>query len=265
MKKTLVALAVFVMAGMAHASNVGEQNTSSANAVAFGLNKNTNVNTNVNNVSTKGTVGNVSATGGASSSTATGGSVSGSGNSMVAVSTKGTVGNVSSTTGEINNASSAVGGSVIVEGTNATDLEIARINAQAARDVASTTQVIKNTPSVSGPALTSSNDTCMGSTSGSANAPGIGIGFGTSWVDNNCRMLKNSRELWNMGMKAASLALMCTDAANKEALELTGFVCPQTAKAEKDAKAAAATSDEKYTDPIVRARLGLKPLSVASK
>lgn len=255
MKKTLVALAVFVMAGMAHAGNVGEQNntgcngagksappcaggaggaasshsTSSANAVAFGLNKNTNVNTNVNNVSTKGTVGNVSAT------------------------------------GEINNASSAVGGSVIVGGTNATDLEIARINAQAARDVASTTQVIKNTPSVSGPALTSSNDTCMGSTSGSANAPGIGIGFGTSWVDNNCRMLKNSRELWNMGMKAASLALMCTDAANKEALELTGFVCPQSAKAEKDAKAAAVTSDEKYTDPIVRARLGLKPLPVASK
>jgi hypothetical protein len=53
-------------------------------------------------------------------------------------------------------------------------------------------------------------------------------------------MLKNSRELWNMGMKAASLALMCTDKANKEALEITGFICPQTAaarKAEDDAKA----------------------------
>lgn len=140
----------------------------------------------------------------------------------------------------------------------------AKITADAMRDVASTTQTIKNTPSVSGPNLTTSNDTCMGSTSGSVNIAGLGVGGGTSWVDNNCKMLKNSRELWNMGMKAASLALMCTDSANKEALELTGFTCPQTAKAEKDAKVAA-TSDEKYTDPIVRARLGLKPLPVASK
>ena len=107
---------------------------------------------------------------------------------------------------------------------------IAIINGETARAVAATTQTIKNTPSVSGPALSSSNDTCMGSTSGSANVPGIGVSFGTSWVDDNCKMLKNSRELWNMGMKAASLALMCTDAANKEALELTGFVCPKRQK-----------------------------------
>ena len=121
-----------------------------------------------------------------------------------------------------------------------TDLQIAAINAQAARDIAATTQTIKNTPSVSGPNLTTSNDTCMGSTSGSLNIAGLGFGGGTSWVDDNCKMLKNSRELWNMGMKAASLALMCTDKANKEALEITGFICPQTAaarKAEDDAKA----------------------------
>jgi hypothetical protein len=79
-------------------------------------------------------------------------------------------------------------------------------------------------------------------------------------------MLKNSRELWNMGMKAASLALMCTNPANKEALELTGFVCPQTEKANKDAAAAAAVkkasveTNQKtgaYTgnDPIVQARM----------
>lgn len=120
------------------------------------------------------------------------------------------------------------------------------------------TQVIKNTPSVSGPALTSSNDTCMGSTSGSANVPGIGIGFGTSWVDTNCKMLKNGRELWNMGMKAAAMALMCTDGANREALELTGFECPQTARDRKNTTTAtsASTSNEP-TDPIVRARMGL--------
>ena len=122
----------------------------------------------------------------------------------------------------------------------AADVQVALINSQAARDIAATTQTIKNTPSVSGPNLTTSNDTCMGSTSGSLNIAGLGFGGGTSWVDDNCKMLKNSRELWNMGMKAASLALMCTDKANKEALEITGFICPQTAaarKAEDDAKA----------------------------
>jgi hypothetical protein len=81
----------------------------------------------------------------------------------------------------------------------------------------------------------------MGSTSGSANVPGIGISFGTSWVDTNCKMLKNSRELWNMGMKGAAMALMCKDADNREALELTGFECPQTTKAKKDAEVAAAS------------------------
>lgn len=145
----------------------------------------------------------------------------------------------------------------------ATDLQIAKGNQQAARDVAATTTTIKNTPSVSGPALVSSNDTCMGSTSGSANVPGIGIGFGTNWVDENCKMLKNSRELWNMGMKGAAMALMCNDKANREALELTGFECPQTTRDRKVAEAQA--SKQEITDPIIRARLGMPELTASAK
>ena len=132
--------------------------------------------------------------------------------------------------------------------------------------VYSGTQTVKNVPSVNGPSLITSNDTCMGSTSGSVNIAGVGVGGGTSWVDGNCKMLKNSRELWNMGMKAAALALMCTDSANREALELTGFECPQTTKARKGneaLQAAVRPSQEQYTDPIVRARLGLAPLPEA--
>ncbi len=106
----------------------------------------------------------------------------------------------------------------------------------------------------------------MGSTSGSANVPGIGIGFGTSWVDNNCKMLKNSRELWNMGMKGAAMALMCNDPDNKAALEMTGYECPQSTKARNGNPAvqkAASAEQEQYTDPIVRNRLGLAPLATA--
>ena len=101
-------------------------------------------------------------------------------------------------------------------------------------------QTVRNTPSVSGPSLVSSNDTCMGAASGSANVPGFGLSLGKTYTDSNCVMLKNSRELWNMGMKGAALALMCTDPANKDALELTGFECPQTARAKKEAETTAA-------------------------
>lgn len=133
----------------------------------------------------------------------------------------------------------------------------AQIAADAARDVANinANAKIRNTPSVSGPPLTSSNDTCMGSTSGSANGPGIGIGFGTTWTDANCKMLKNSRELWNMGMKGAAMTLMCNDSLNREALELSGFECPQTARDRKNTTTTAASNEP--TDPIVRNRMGL--------
>ena len=87
---------------------------------------------------------------------------------------------------------------------------------------------IKNVPSVNGPPLTTSNDTCMGSTSGSANGPGFGIGFGTTWTDEHCKDLKTSRELWNKGMKAASLAVDCMNPRAKAALEMTGTKCPQS-------------------------------------
>lgn len=99
--------------------------------------------------------------------------------------------------------------------------------------VYSGTQDIRNVPAVVAPALTSSNDTCMGSSSLGAAGVGFGVSIGTSWTDKNCVMLKNARELYNMGMKGAAMARLCMDDDNKEALELTGFVCPQTAKANK--------------------------------
>jgi len=111
------------------------------------------------------------------------------------------------------------------------EVAIASINAQAARDAAGTTQTIKNTPSIGLAALASSNDTCMGSISGGGSGPGFSIGLGSTYKDDNCVMLKNSRELWNMGMKGAAMALMCTDKNNAEALELSGYMCPQKKKA----------------------------------
>lgn len=92
---------------------------------------------------------------------------------------------------------------------------------------------VKNVPNVSAPPLISSNDTCMGSASGGVSVAGFGITGGSTYTDEHCKRIKMSRELWNKGMKAASLALDCMDADAREALELTGFTCPQTARAQR--------------------------------
>ena len=66
----------------------------------------------------------------------------------------------------------------------------------------------------------------MGSTTMGGAGPGFGVSFGTTWTDNNCKMLKNARELHNMGMRAAALTLLCRgDEAIREALEVTGYTC----------------------------------------
>lgn len=76
------------------------------------------------------------------------------------------------------------------------------------------------------PALSAGFDTCMGSTSGAVSSSVIGIAIGKTYIDENCKTLKNARELWNMGQQAAALARMCMDPDNREAMEATGFVCP---------------------------------------
>lgn len=97
----------------------------------------------------------------------------------------------------------------------------------------------------SGPALTTSNDTCMGSASGGISTVSVGVSVGTTWTDENCVMLKNSREMWNMGMRQAAVNRMCMDEQNRESMEISGIECPDFDKyrdekrKQKEAKVAA--------------------------
>ena len=106
---------------------------------------------------------------------------------------------------------------------------------------------VKNVPNVSGPNLITSNDTCMGSSSGGVSGPGFGVSLGSTWTDEQCKRLKMSRELWNKGMKAASLAMDCMDPAAKTALELTGTKCPQSMTSQE--RVAAFGPDAAGADP----------------
>src|ERR1039458_8707487 len=94
----------------------------------------------------------------------------------------------------------------------------------------SANDTVRNVPNVYSPPLVSSNDTCMGSVSAGAGFVGTGVSLGTTWTDGNCKMLKNARELFNMGMHSAAIALLCNDALNRQALQDTGYKCPERHK-----------------------------------
>lgn len=79
-----------------------------------------------------------------------------------------------------------------------------------------------------GPALTTSTDTCMGSTSVGGSGTMFGFSIGTTWTDHHCETLKNARELRSMGQVKASVAVLCTIAENRYALAVTGVQCPMT-------------------------------------
>jgi hypothetical protein len=79
--------------------------------------------------------------------------------------------------------------------------------------------------------LVAGEDTCMGSSSVGGQGVGFGLSIGTTWTDDNCRHLKNSRQLVALGYHRAATALMCVDEDVKDAMAAAGTPCPGTAAA----------------------------------
>jgi hypothetical protein len=121
---------------------------------------------------------------------------------------------------------------------------------------------VRSTPSIGAPALTTTlSDTCMGSSSFGLSVTGFGASAGTTRVDQDCVRRLDAREFRAMGLTDVALALLCQSESNRRAVEATGHLCPGTteplAKVAVNADTSSLTDDEKYRDPIVRARLGL--------
>jgi hypothetical protein len=79
--------------------------------------------------------------------------------------------------------------------------------------------------------LAAGEDTCMGSSSIGGQGVGFGLSIGTTWTDDNCRHLKNSRQLVALGFHRAATALMCVDEDVKNAMAAAGTPCPGTQQA----------------------------------
>jgi hypothetical protein len=124
---------------------------------------------------------------------------------------------------------------------------------------------VRTTPSIAAPALTTTlSDTCMGSASFGLSITGFGATGGTTLVDQACVRRLDAREFRAMGLTDVALALLCQSDANRRAVEATGHLCPgTTTPLVKSGEDAVLSDDERYRDPLVRARLGL-PMTAAN-
>ena len=101
-------------------------------------------------------------------------------------------------------------------------------------------------PSAISPTIMSySQDLCTSGMSGAAQTQFFGISFGKATRDENCERIKLSRTLYDMGMKVASVSLLCQDVRVYEAMDMAGTPCPYDGKIGLEAKAAWAKHPEK--------------------
>ena len=103
----------------------------------------------------------------------------------------------------------------------------------------STSNIRSAPPTATAPNITNSgSDVCLAGASAGVQTFGVGISGGKSFRDKNCERLKLSRELNNLGMKVAAVAILCQDERVFFAMEQAGTPCPFEGKIGKQAKAA---------------------------
>ena len=102
------------------------------------------------------------------------------------------------------------------------------------------TQRIKTAPpSAVAPSIMSySQDLCTTGASSAVQTQFFGISSGRSVRDENCERLKNSKALYDMGMKVAAVALLCQDEKVFRAMEQSGSPCPYKGKIGAEAQKA---------------------------
>jgi hypothetical protein len=234
--------------GMGGEGGTGVGYGGEANATARAVNNNVNAahggNAHARGGHSNATGGDASATGGnATGGNATGGSATGgSANNSSVNSSSNSLTSNNDNINNANNSTSATGGSASANnnGNNNGNNNSSSSNHQSqsanndnANSNNSDQSVEVNTynqrPPVStayAAQLTTGEDTCMGSSSIGAQAVNFGLSLGTTWQDDNCRRLKNSRQLVALGFHRAATALMCVDEDVRAAMIAAGTPCP---------------------------------------
>ena len=99
------------------------------------------------------------------------------------------------------------------------------------------TTIISPPPSAISPQVsTSGSDLCVVGISGAVQTQILGISAGKTVKDLDCSRLRASRLLYDLGMKVASVALLCSDEKVKIAMKNAGTYCPVDGKIGDEAR-----------------------------
>ena len=93
-----------------------------------------------------------------------------------------------------------------------------------------------------------SQDLCTTGVSGAFQGQVFGLSGGKAVIDQNCERLKLSKYLYDMGMKVASVALLCQDERVFKAMNMAGTPCPYNGRIGDDAKKAWAENPTERPD-----------------
>jgi hypothetical protein len=98
---------------------------------------------------------------------------------------------------------------------------------QADTNTVSSTVIDKSVPTANAPSVVVNNsDICKTAASMGIQTQILGIANGITIVDENCERIKLARSLYAMGMKVASVSLLCSDARVFDAMWQAGTTCP---------------------------------------
>ena len=110
-----------------------------------------------------------------------------------------------------------------------------------------TTRIEQPPPSAISPQFSggSNSDLCTVGVAGAVQTQILGISAGTTFTEENCIRLKNSKTLYDMGMKVAAVSMLCQDKSVFDAMMMAGTPCPYDGKIGQEAKIAWEAHEEK--------------------
>src|SRR5210317_2160109 len=91
---------------------------------------------------------------------------------------------------------------------------------------------------------TSNSDLCTFGVAGAVQTQILGISTGTQFTDENCERLKNSKTLYDMGMKVAAVSLLSKGTRVFDEMMNAGTPCPYKGMIGEEAKAGWAANNE---------------------
>ena len=263
---SIIAVTVVAVTTLAFAEDSNITNTTTTTSTVTSNNTNTNNNTNVNQTTSTNTNTNWNTNNTTINSTAT----NTNNNTNVSTSTSNVTSNITQTQNVTNTSDSTVNSTSnntnvstnsntnVNTSTSSSTVNTQNVNTNNNNNVNSSQNVNTNTststssatqkvtqriktapPSAVAPSIMSySQDLCTTGASAAVQTQIFGISAGKSVVDENCERLKLSKGLYDMGMKVASVALLCQDARVFKAMVQAGTPCPYKGKIGAEAQKA---------------------------